>query len=215
MMPDLIRIAIISPAAALRVGLRALLVEDESLEIVFEGRYLSGLEQTRLPVDVLLMTSEAGDVEQVRRFTNSSPSTAFLFLIANESHPTLVFPGLDEALVWGVLATEATPEEIMAAIHALNQGLVVGSPALLKQQFLPETGPQSSPRLPGSEPLTKRETEVLQLLAQGLANKQIASSLGISEHTVKFHISSIYSKLGVNNRAEVVSVGARSGLISL
>jgi DNA-binding NarL/FixJ family response regulator len=215
MMSDLIRIAIISHSAALRVGLRALLAEDESLEIVFEGRYLSRLVQTYIPADVVLMTPEAGDLDQIRPFANSSPSTAILFLVANESHPALVLSGLDETLVWGALTTEATPEEILAAIHALNQGLLVGSPALLKQRFHPGYNQESSSQPARSEPLTKREAEVLQLLAQGLANKQIASTLGISEHTVKFHISSIYSKLGVNNRAEVVSVGARSGLISL
>jgi DNA-binding NarL/FixJ family response regulator len=140
---------------------------------------------------------------------------AILFLVSNNSHPALVFSGLDETLIWGALATEATPEEIMAAIHALDQGLLVGTPALLKQRLCPGADLQGSTQPPGSEPLTKREIEVLQLLAQGLANKQIATALGISEHTVKFHISSIYSKLGVNNRAEVVRVGARSGLISL
>jgi DNA-binding NarL/FixJ family response regulator len=66
-----------------------------------------------------------------------------------------------------------------------------------------------------SEPLTARESEVLGLLGRGLSNKMIARELHISEHTVKFHISSIYSKLGVSNRAEAVSQGARHGLISL
>jgi NarL family two-component system response regulator YdfI len=65
------------------------------------------------------------------------------------------------------------------------------------------------------EPLTARETEVLQHLAQGLANKQIAALLSISEHTVKFHVSSIYSKLGAANRTEAVRIGARRGLILL
>jgi len=68
---------------------------------------------------------------------------------------------------------------------------------------------------PATVALTPRETEVLQLLAQGLANKQIALALGISEHTIKFHVSSIYAKLGVGNRTEAVRVGARQGLILL
>ena len=68
--------------------------------------------------------------------------------------------------------------------------------------------------LPG-ESLTERETEVLQLLSQGLANKQIATSLGISEHTVKFHVSSIYTKLGATNRAEAVRLGVQGGLVVL
>ena len=65
------------------------------------------------------------------------------------------------------------------------------------------------------ETLTGREIEVLQYVAQGLANKQIGLAMGISEHTVKFHISSIYAKLGVSNRTEAVRRGVRLGLIAL
>jgi DNA-binding NarL/FixJ family response regulator len=68
---------------------------------------------------------------------------------------------------------------------------------------------------PEVEPLTEREIQVLQLLARGLANKQIAVSLEISEHTVKFHVSSIYAKLGVTNRTEAVRSGIQHGLIVL
>jgi two-component system, NarL family, response regulator YdfI len=164
---------------------------------------------------VLLITLDAGDPAQVKHFIKTAPSTAILFLVSNGSYPAQLFSGLDETLVWGVLATEATPEEIMVAIHALDQGLLVGTPALIKQGLRSGRDLQSNSQLPGRETLTKRELEVLQLLAQGQANKQIAAALSISEHTVKFHISSIYSKLGVNNRAEVVRVGARSGLITL
>jgi len=65
------------------------------------------------------------------------------------------------------------------------------------------------------DPLTERELEVLQLLAQGKANKQIALDLAISEHTVKFHVSSIYTKLGASNRTEAARLGVRTGLITL
>ncbi len=65
------------------------------------------------------------------------------------------------------------------------------------------------------DPLTERERQVLQLTAQGLANKQIASSLEISENTVKFHLSSLYAKLGVTSRTEAVRAGARRGWVVL
>jgi len=65
------------------------------------------------------------------------------------------------------------------------------------------------------EPLTARETEVLQMIAQGLANKQVALLLNISEHTVKFHLSSLYAKLNVSSRTEAVRAGLSLGLISL
>jgi DNA-binding NarL/FixJ family response regulator len=67
----------------------------------------------------------------------------------------------------------------------------------------------------GPQPLTPREEQVLQMLAQGLANKEIAAELSISDHTVKFHISSIYDKLGVTNRVEAVRAGVRLGLLSV
>ncbi|MBE0410964.1 MAG: response regulator transcription factor [Anaerolineales bacterium] len=66
-----------------------------------------------------------------------------------------------------------------------------------------------------AEPLTERENQVLQLVAGGLANKQIGHELGISEHTVKFHISAIYAKLEASNRAEAVRIGVKRGLITL
>jgi len=84
--------------------------------------------------------------------------------------------------------------------------LIVGTPTLL---FEIESGPLSQ------GPLTDRESEVLGLLSRGLANKQIAVMLGISEHTVKFHVSSIYTKLNVTNRTEAVREGLRGGWIVL
>jgi DNA-binding NarL/FixJ family response regulator len=115
--------------------------------------------------------------------------------------------------VWGILPVESTREELIAAAYALVNGLWVGDPQLLGSI----TGNQARPtRLDDDsiiEPLTPRETEILQFLAQGLTNKQIAWKLSISEHTVKFHISSIYGKLGAANRTEAVRLGARSGII--
>ena len=79
---------------------------------------------------------------------------------------------------------------------------------------LPKGG-ESSGEEPLAEPLTAREKEVLQHMAEGLANKQIALALGISEHTVKFHLSALYAKLGAASRTEAVKRGIELGLISL
>ena len=107
---------------------------------------------------------------------------------------------------WGILPLDASAEELLAAIHALSQGLIVGERSLL---FAAEEETLAS------NPLTDRETEVLNLLSKGLANKQIAIALAISEHTVKFHVSSIYTKLNVTNRTEAVHEGLRGGWIAL
>jgi DNA-binding NarL/FixJ family response regulator len=109
---------------------------------------------------------------------------------------------------WGILPTDASVDELSAAVHALSQGLIVGTAALLFET--------DSERLSGSHgPLTEREAEVLGLLSKGLANKQIAATLGISEHTVKFHVSSIYAKLNVTNRTEAMREGLRGGWVAL
>ena len=122
---------------------------------------------------------------------------------------------------WGALPLDSSEDELAAALQALDQGLLVGVPELVRpamvQRLLAQSGSlgiggeQDQP----VEELTGRESEVLQLLTQGLANKQIAARLGISEHTVKFHVSAIYAKLGATNRAEAVRVGVQRGLVLL
>ena len=117
--------------------------------------------------------------------------------------------------VWGILPLDASAEEFSAVLHALAEGLWAGSPALvqalLERQRLPM--PEQAEQV--VDPLTGRERQVLQLTAQGLANKQIAVSLEISENTVKFHLSSLYAKLGVTSRTEAVRAGARRGWVVL
>jgi DNA-binding NarL/FixJ family response regulator len=111
---------------------------------------------------------------------------------------------------WGVVSPDTSPEELSAAIVAVAQGLVV-LPRTLTGRLLRGHEAVEEP----TEPLTTREREVLGLLGQGLSNKMIARDLRISEHTVKFHVSSIYAKLGAASRTEAVGLGARLGLISL
>jgi DNA-binding NarL/FixJ family response regulator len=119
---------------------------------------------------------------------------------------------------WAIVSPEAPASELQAAVTAAAQGLIV-LPTLLLDQLLGTRGPALVQTLDlGSdlpqEPLTSREQEVLEFLSQGLSNKMIARELQISEHTVKFHISSLYTKLGTSTRAEAVSRGARLGLIT-
>jgi len=103
----------------------------------------------------------------------------------------------------GAISWDATPEEIEAAVHAVHAGLVVTMPDT--QPFTPEF----------TEPLTGRELEVLDLVAEGLSNKLIAHRLNISEHTVKTHVASIFAKLGASTRTEAVSRAIRRGLLML
>ncbi len=111
-----------------------------------------------------------------------------------------------EGVSWGVLSLEASGDEMCAAVRAVAAGMVVGPAPVLSAS---DDG-QSAPG-----PLTEREIEILAMLLRGLANKQIAAELAISEHTVKFHVSSIYAKLNVSNRTEAVREGLRNGWITL
>ena len=107
-----------------------------------------------------------------------------------------------------MLPPDAPSGEIVAAIHAAANGLAAVDPHELEGWL---------PRIPDREsgPLTPREMEVLGMMAEGAANKNIAWKLGISEHTAKFHVASITGKLGVTNRTEAVRRALRLGLIAL
>jgi DNA-binding NarL/FixJ family response regulator len=198
----LIRVLLVAPSPALRAGLRSMLASDRDIQVVGERSYWDEAEETESEADVVITTS-----------ASLSP------LLALDASPLLQAPvlylrdeplnvrGLESSLApWGLLPQEASAGELCAAVRALAQGLVVGT-----RQLLFSSDAMSTDR----GPLTEREAEVLEWLAKGLANKQIAAELGISEHTVKFHISSIYTKLNATNRTQAVREGLRNGWILL
>lgn len=191
----MIRVLIDVSSPALRAGLRALLSSDRTLRIVNDS-----LEDEK-EADVVITSASYASFSTSG--PGDSPSAAILFL---SDEPLDVRELRRSSRAWGILHTDASPEELSAAVHALSQGLIVGASTLL---FESESGVLSQ------GPLTDRESEVLGLLSKGLANKQIAAALGISEHTVKFHVSSIYQKLNVTNRTEAVREGLRGGWIAL
>ncbi len=122
----------------------------------------------------------------------------------------------DAAQAWGagargIIARDAAADQIAGAIMGVSKGLVVTSPSLAASLF--PSRPTASPA--AYEQLTPREEQVLQLLAEGRPNKEIARRLGISEHTVKFHVNSILGKLHAQSRTEAVVLATRSGLVML
>jgi DNA-binding NarL/FixJ family response regulator len=122
-----------------------------------------------------------------------------------------------EALRAGVrvwLPSDTPPNQLLSALQAAMAGLAVMHPVEVSGLFPPsDSTSRSMANL--VEPLTPRESEVLQMLASGLANKEIAARLAISEHTAKFHVASILGKLGASTRTEAVSLGIRRGLVLL
>ena len=117
--------------------------------------------------------------------------------------------------VRAILSRESAPDDFVSAIYAAYDGLVLLSAAAAESLAGIYGDQPLEDKATFSEEITSRETEVLRMLAQGLANKDIAAGLGISEHTVKFHISSILEKLGASTRTEAVTLGIRRGLIPI
>jgi len=112
--------------------------------------------------------------------------------------------------VRGIVPRDLRAGQLRAALEAVAQGLVVLRPNELQVQ---RAGGVPEEAFDLVEPLTGREREVLQMLARGLGNREIATRLKISEHTVKFHVTSILGKLGASTRTEAVSVALRRGLL--
>jgi NarL family two-component system response regulator YdfI len=189
-----------------RAGLESLVRSIPSLE--FAGSVnASQLASSEFSADVLLI--EAGD-------SNSEEWQA----LADLPIPVVVMLDFaDSALagsalrsgIRGAISRDATLEEIEGAVHAVNAGLVVTTPTSLAE-LLPDARPFAEGL---AEPLSDRELEVLDLVAEGLSNKLIAHRLTISEHTVKTHIASIFAKLGASSRTEAVSQAIRRGLVML
>lgn len=214
----MIHVAVVAQALALRIGLRALLSDGELIEVVAEATSLDELETLLSDIDVLLL-AEPRSLEGLSDLELSGTLPSIL-LLSDEARAAQDLAGISPH-AWGVVPMEATAEELQAAVVALHEGLIVLSPLQLRRGAalnhllgLPEGEVQGLAEHP-IEPLTERELQVLQLLAQGLANKQIAAALSISEHTVKFHVSSIYAKLGAANRTEAVRLGVQQGLVIL
>ena len=191
----MIRVLLNVASPALRAGLRALLASDKTIKVVNDA-----LDEES-EADVVITSASHHSFSNDR--LDAGPSIPTLFLSDDQPNVRTL---TRSSRVWGILPTDASAEELTAAVHALSQGLIVGTSTLL---FESESEPLSR------GPLTDRESEVLGLLAKGLANKQIAVALSISEHTVKFHVSSIYAKLNVTNRTEAVREGLRGGWIAL
>ena len=204
-----VRVFLVASTAVMRAGLRSVLAgawNDAELRIVGEAAGdVASSDPVPVEADVVLVADE--DLLEGLELTNDG--TQALVLLSEDDH-ALAALRLLPLRGWAVIPPDAAPEELGVAIAAAARGLVV-VPEALSQRLLGEPAAVEEPL----EPLTGREREVLELLSRGLPNKLIARELGISEHTVKFHVSSVFVKLGASSRAEAVVLGARLGLITL
>jgi two-component system, NarL family, response regulator YdfI len=195
-----IRVLVVATSAILRAGLEALVQASPGLQAVSSVLDLPQAIETLQP-DVVLLAQDSQEDEMLDEW-NGPP----LILLGDHwAQETLRFGAK------AILPLDATAREIVATVEAVAAGLIVLHPDF-SERFL-QTLPAA--RSTVTQALTPREVEVIRMLAEGMGNKTIASRLGISEHTVKFHIGSIFSKLGVSSRTEAVTLGVRQGLILL
>jgi NarL family two-component system response regulator YdfI len=207
-----IRVLIWAKSPFARDGLEAAVCADGRFEIVGEHKRsldLASAYRDSKP-DVLLLDASEPDVSRIQALISSQPLIP-VAILTDSLHRT----GLLRLLQSGaraILHSDSSPGEICDALQAVSNGLAVISPALL-EILLPAPEMADEEPLLFQDSLTSRESEVLALLAEGAGNKQIAAKLGISEHTAKFHVSSILGKLGATTRTEAVTRGYRLGLI--
>lgn len=208
---------IVSALPAVRAGLATLVQGDPANQVVGVMHPAEGLLEalTEQMPDVTILDLDPADTpDTIFELSEALPGLRLLLLgpLPQGNH----LPAALAGRAWAYLPRHATGDEILAAIRAVASGLVVIHPALATQVMpIPPAAPELPTGLVPQDELTAREQEVLHLIALGLPNKTIASRLGISEHTVKFHVASILSKLGASSRTEAVRLAARRGLIVL
>ena len=201
----MIRLLIAASSAVVRAGLESLAASSPELQVVGSFADLSGAEA--LHPDVIL---SALPLQETPPPPDGRPLP--IVLLTNESQPVWTV----EALRLGVramLSRDASQAEILAAVEAAANGLAVLDPREL-DALLSSAIPAQAAAAETSA-LTARELEVLRMMADGASNKIIAWKLGISEHTVKFHVASILAKLAAGTRTEAVTIAIRRGLVLL
>jgi len=208
-----IRVLIGARSEVVRAGLESLLTADPRFQVVgtFSIDDLTRVEDLQ-PEVVLLDLDSPSDESLSAAIQSGGALVNSSLVILTEDPDSLAVDVLGSSLR-AILPRYARPEEIIAAIQAAATGLVALHPDVFDSMLSRIRPGQQSELDPSGQILTPREIEVLRMIAEGLGNKEIASKLSISDHTVKFHISSIFAKLSASNRAEAVTLGIRHGLI--
>lgn len=211
-----LRVLVVASSPLARAGLTALLDDAAGIEIVGQSAGDAELPDA-LDVyrpDILIWDMGYEPMQQLERLADVG-SAAVLALIADAATAVEAAPALMGAGTRGVLLQNADADTLAAALVALGQGLVVIAPEIAAS-LRTEPG-FNTDNMPDMliDALTPREMEVINLIAEGLPNKTIAGKLGISEHTVKFHVNAILTKLGAQSRTEAVVRATRMGLIAL
>jgi DNA-binding NarL/FixJ family response regulator len=213
----LTRVLIVDDDDLMRAGLVELLNADPEIEIV--GQASTGREAVerarRLRPDVVLMDVRMPDLDGIgatRELSRAAPEARVLILTTFEQDD-YVFGAL-RAGASGFLLKRARPEELIAGVHAIAAGDSLLSPSVTRR-VIDRMAQQPTPELSGRaklDELTPREREVLQLIARGLSNREIAAALGVEESTIRTHVKRILMKLDLRDRVQAVIFAYETGV---
>jgi DNA-binding NarL/FixJ family response regulator len=218
MSPAPVGVLIVDDDKLMRAGLRAVLSSDEGIEVVGEaGDGRAAIDSARrLDPDVVLMDvrmPEMDGVTATREVLRAAPETRVVIVTTFEEDD-YVFGGL-AAGASGFLLKRTGPEELIAAIHTVADGEALLSPSVTRrviERMAREPG-VAEPREERLEELTDREREVLELIAAGLTNAEIAERLVIEESTVKTHVKRVLMKLDLRDRVQAVIFAYENGVV--
>ncbi len=206
------RVFIVAPTPMMQAGLHALLTSND-IQIVGTSAVPDAFSEATTDIDVIVVADEL-QLEDVGRALMNTRTVALVVLTNNEERALPYLRALD-LRGWGMVPLDAPATQLQASVMAAAQGLITLPRAQAQQLYDRRPFAEAIAIEEPDEALTTREREVLELVGQGLSNKLIARRLQISEHTVKFHVSSISNKLGAASRTDAVRRGLRHGLITL
>lgn len=215
-MSEVIRVLIVDDHTIVRKGICALLAEIAGIEVVGEAAdgQAAIAQAERLCPDVILMDlamPRLDGIEATRQIKASQPESRILVMTSFATDDK-VLPAI-KAGALGYLLKESAPEDLVEAIHQIHRGESSLHPTVARKVLQEITHPSDRPPTP--DPLTRREAEILLLVAQGLSNQDIAKKLHISDPTVRSHVSNIMSKLHLATRIQAALYALREGLVSL
>jgi NarL family two-component system response regulator LiaR len=211
-----IRVLIADDHPVVREGLRGLITSEPGMEVVGEAADgFEAVEKARsLQPDVILldlMMPRMSGLEAIGEIKRENPEARIL-VITSFAEDNKVFPAIKTGAL-GYLLKDSSPQQLLQAIREVSRGESSLHPTIARKLIREISRPSDLP--PAEKPLTSREVEVLQLVATGLSNQEIAENLVVSERTVRNHVSNILTKLHLANRTQAALYALREGLASL
>ena len=206
-----IRIAVAATSAVRRAGLESIIRSHPEFQLAGSFGTVASLAPFARSTELDVIVIDSNSIQDLLL----EPTSEAAIVLLTEVSDARSISRLLRSGVRAILSRESEPDDVLSAIFAVYDGLVLLSMPTAESLAAVFGDQPLEVEDELSEEITSRETDVLRMLAEGLVNKDIAARLGISEHTVKFHVSSILDKLGASTRTEAVTQGIRRGLIPI